>query len=91
MVRRTSIRLTHPTWLTDLAKAADPVENPSHYKLAGGVEVYDVLSAAFPEDPLSWQVGKYLLRWKRKNGVEDLKKARWYLDKLIAREGGERE
>lgn len=27
---------------------------------------------------------QYVLRWRRKNGVEDLKKARWYLDRLIA-------
>tara|TARA_R110002020_G_scaffold132966_1_gene296758 strand:+ start:443 stop:580 length:138 start_codon:yes stop_codon:yes gene_type:complete len=26
---------------------------------------------------------KYIVRWKVKNGLEDLKKARWYLDKLI--------
>lgn len=26
---------------------------------------------------------KYLWRWKKKNGLEDLKKARWYLNKLI--------
>jgi len=26
---------------------------------------------------------KYLTRWKHKNGIEDLKKARWYLDRLI--------
>ncbi len=28
-------------------------------------------------------VVKYLSRWKNKNGLEDLKKARWYLDRLI--------
>ena len=26
---------------------------------------------------------KYLWRWKQKNGEEDLKKAQWYIDKLI--------
>jgi hypothetical protein len=26
---------------------------------------------------------KYLRRWKRKNGVEDLKKAVWYIERLI--------
>ncbi len=31
---------------------------------------------------------KYLFRWKKKNGVEDLKKAKWYLDKLIKTEEG---
>jgi len=28
---------------------------------------------------------KYLWRWKAKNGVEDLKKARWYIDRLIGK------
>jgi len=39
---------------------------------------------------LSWQLGfldgnavKYLARWRHKGGVEDLKKAKHYLDKLI--------
>lgn len=32
---------------------------------------------------------KYIIRWKHKNGVEDLKKARWYLERLIMeRENG---
>lgn len=60
----------------------DLVNHPPHYK-SGGLEAYDVLKAFFPDDPLGWQVGKYILRYKKKNGVEDLRKARWYLDKLI--------
>lgn len=31
------------------------------------------------------QVIKYVWRWKSKGGVEDLKKCRWYLDRLIER------
>ena len=31
---------------------------------------------------------KYIARWKAKNGVEDLKKARWYIDFLIEVENG---
>ena len=30
---------------------------------------------------------KYLWRWKNKNGVEDVKKAKWYLDKFLELEG----
>lgn len=26
---------------------------------------------------------KYLYRWKRKNGIEDIKKAKWYIDKFL--------
>lgn len=32
---------------------------------------------------LTAQVIKYILRWNKKGGVEDLKKARWYLERLI--------
>jgi hypothetical protein len=32
---------------------------------------------------LEGNVIKYLWRWREKNGLEDLKKARWYLDRLI--------
>jgi hypothetical protein len=31
---------------------------------------------------------KYVTRYKKKNGLEDLEKARWYLDRLIERKGG---
>ena len=32
---------------------------------------------------------KYICRWKKKNGLEDLKKARWYLDRLIEKIEGQ--
>lgn len=64
----------------------DPV-NPSHYK-AGKVECIDALEAATIglfgiEAVCTANVIKYLWRWKFKGGVEDLKKARWYLNRLI--------
>jgi hypothetical protein len=34
------------------------------------------------------QVLKYLSRWRRKGGRESLEKARWYLDRLIAKTPG---
>jgi len=58
-------------------------------------ESWDVLDAAFPSDPLLWNCGKYLLRQGRKGGeekrLEDLRKARQYLDRQIAQlsRGGE--
>lgn len=73
----------------------DVVNAPKHYSWLGNalaeqveniadVEVFHVLMAAFDEDPLLWQVGKYLLRAGRKDDrKQDLKKARWYLDKAI--------
>lgn len=60
----------------------DVVNNPPHYT-QGKYEVIDVLEDWFSDDPLAWQVGKYIARYKHKNGVEDLKKARFYLNRLI--------
>lgn len=66
----------------------DIVKNPSHYQGKNGLEVYEVLEN-FLEDVESYYVGnviKYILRYRKKNKLEDLKKAREYLDKLIERE-----
>ena len=66
----------------------DPVNHPAHYT-AGGIECIDAIAAALTcqKDPMqAWltgQVLKYLWRWPLKNGLEDLEKARWYLDRLI--------
>ena len=65
----------------------DNVNHPSHYT-GGKVECIDALEAATAnlsgiEAVCTANAIKYLWRWKQKNGVEDLKKARWYLDKLI--------
>ena len=70
------------------------VEHPSHYQTAAGVECIVAMEAATEglsgsEAICTSQVIKYIWRWKLKNGVEDLRKARWYLDRLIVRlEGG---
>ncbi len=69
----------------------DPVNHPSHYT-AGGIECIDAIAAALTSqsDPMSaWLTGqclKYLWRWPLKNGLEDLKKTRFYLDRLIKHE-----
>lgn len=65
-------------------KAGDNVNHPQHYKSAAGIEVIDVIEAF----GLGFHLGnvvKYVLRAPNKNGIEDLKKARWYLDREIAR------
>ena len=87
--------------------SGEVVESPNHYTWLGqalatlglsdaaNVESWDVLDAAFPSDPLLWNCGKYLLRQGRKGGeekrLEDLRKARQYLDRQIDRlsRGGE--
>ncbi|MBW7475936.1 DUF3310 domain-containing protein [Paenibacillus oenotherae] len=65
----------------------DNVNQPSHYT-AGNVECIDAIEAATTglegiEAVCTANVIKYVWRWKRKNGLEDILKARWYLDKLI--------
>jgi hypothetical protein len=63
---------------------ADPI-NPSHYK-QGGIECIEAIKAATGEGFVGFVWGnvlKYLWRWPKKGGVDDLKKARWYLDRLI--------
>lgn len=65
----------------------DPT-NPNHYK-QHGIECIDVLEALDLPFHLA-NVIKYIWRHRQKNGIEDLKKARWYLDRFITREGGTR-
>lgn len=65
----------------------DNVNHPKHYT-QGGIECIDALAAATInlkgiEAVCTANAIKYLWRWKQKNGVEDLEKARWYIDKLI--------
>lgn len=64
---------------------SDMVNHPPHYQGANGLEAIDVIEAF----GLGFCLGntiKYLLRAGRKGDtVEDLKKARWYLDREIAR------
>lgn len=70
------------------APAADPVTRPSHYR-QGKIECIDCIESAVTglagfEGMLTGNTIKYLFRWKFKNGLEDLKKAQWYLGRLIA-------
>lgn len=63
----------------------DMVNRPPHYNKSG-VECIDAIAAATEdgfEYYLQGNIMKYLWRYRYKNGTEDLKKARWYLDKLI--------
>jgi hypothetical protein len=69
-------------------RTSDPV-NPSHYK-QGGIECIEAIKAATGEGFIGYVWGnvlKYLWRWPKKGGVDDLKKARWYLDRLIEEVG----
>ena len=66
---------------------SDPT-NPSYYGYDEAViECIDYIdSHAF--DFLEGNVIKYVTRYQDKNGIEDLKKARWYIDRLIKRDEG---
>ena len=65
----------------------DNVNHPSHYT-QGAIECIDAIKEATKgllgiEAVCTANIIKYVWRWKFKNGVEDLLKARWYLDRLI--------
>ena len=65
----------------------DMVNHPAHYT-QGGIECIDALKAATVsktgiEAVCTANAIKYLWRYEEKNGIEDVKKARWYIDRLI--------
>lgn len=65
----------------------DPVENPAHYA-SGGIECIDAMLAAFGTEAVAnfcrGNAFKYLWRGGKKDDtIQDLKKAKWYLDKEI--------
>ncbi len=69
----------------------DVVNHPKHYT-RGGIECIDAIKAATVgksgiEAVCVANVVKYLWRYEEKNGVEDVKKARWYLERLIEEMG----
>jgi len=92
--------MPEPTPIHDFGYATEPVGQPPHESAQVGAnarqeggthykrfrfETWDVI--------LDWGLGyldgnavKYLSRWRLKGGVEDLKKARHYIDKLIETE-----
>lgn len=69
----------------------DNIISPNHYVSDSGIEVFEVQEAFIHElkgmAASYWcNVVKYILRFQNKNGVEDLKKAKYYLEKLIDEE-----
>src|SRR5699024_6026526 len=65
---------------------SDAINSPNHYN-SGDIEtidyIQDKLTAEQFEGYLVGNVMKYVSRYRHKNGMEDLKKARWHLDRLI--------
>jgi hypothetical protein len=65
----------------------DVVNSPPHYK-TGGIEAIEGIEASMGPEAyagyLKGNIMKYMWRYERKGKpIEDLKKARWYLDRLI--------
>lgn len=65
----------------------DVVNHPKHYT-QGVIETIDYMESVLTAEEFcggcKMNVLKYVSREKHKNGIEDLKKARWYLDRLIS-------
>lgn len=65
----------------------DNINHPKHYT-SEGIECIEALKAATEglegiEAVCTANAIKYLWRWKRKNGAEDLRKAIWYIERLL--------
>jgi hypothetical protein len=70
------------------SKKEDNVNHPSHYT-QGSIECIDAIAEATKflrgiEATDTGNILKYMWRWNNKNGLEDLRKARWYLNHLIS-------
>jgi hypothetical protein len=88
--KRSDCRPVEPSNSSEIPNSSSDPINPSHYK-QGGIECIEAIKAATGKGFIGYVWGnvlKYLWRWPKKGGVDDLKKARWYLDRLI-REVGE--
>ena len=63
----------------------DKVNKPAHYE--GNIECIEAIKSSMSAEAfkgyLKGNIMKYTWRYDRKNGVEDLQKAEWYLKKLI--------
>jgi hypothetical protein len=65
---------------------SDVVNKPEHYR-QGGLECIEAIEASMSREEfqgyLKGNIEKYVWRYRYKNGIQDLHKARWYLDRLI--------
>jgi len=57
---------------------------PEYYEGANGMQPFDVIDA-FGLDFYEGNVIKYIVRWRKKGGIADLRKARSYIDQVIKR------
>lgn len=75
---------------TDKPRTNDNVNHPGHYE-TGKFECIDVMVETQGVDAVKnfclCNAFKYIYRTRRKNGIEDVKKAIWYLEKYVELEG----
>lgn len=66
----------------------DNVARPKHYNNGEGIECIEGIEAQLTPEGykgfLQGNCAKYLWRWRDKGGIEDLRKCKWYLDRLIS-------
>lgn len=84
MTRLTEILKNYRSKIKKVIK--DNVNHPSHYT-QGAIECIDAIKEATKglfgiEAVCTANIIKYVWRWKFKNGLEDLDKASWYLERL---------
>ena len=86
MISKFRAFLKHNKQIVDVEKSTNDSINPNHY-VFGGIETIEYLKAKMTAEEyrgfLKGNVLKYVSRESEKNGLEDLKKAKWYLDKMI--------
>ena len=71
-----------------IERLSDNVHHPSHYAdNAKGIECIDAMEAAFGPQVVQCfcicNAFKYIFRHSKKNGIEDIHKAQWYINKYI--------
>lgn len=78
-------RMLNSLWGCD-EKSEDPVNHPNHYT-NGSIECIDAMVESQGLEAVEsfclCNAFKYIWRHKLKNGVEDIRKAKWYLDKFL--------
>ena len=88
MYRQHPVTLQVPNGTKEKTSVAEKIDHPDHYQ--GGVECIDVMEQTqgrrAVQDFCICNAIKYLWRHKKKNGLEDIKKAIWYLNKFVEME-----
>jgi hypothetical protein len=82
---RCNLELIEPAPAVKECLTVDNVNHPPHYN-QGGIECLEAIKAALGDGFAAYLRGnciKYLWRCEHKGGIEDLKKAAWYLDRAI--------